>query len=130
MRRAVFALLAFAGPFSVSAGNPMRICEEAPEFATLFPNYQSLPTAPRKHLSGTPISIRSQKPGTTACVALAVDETGVPQDAMVFLPPALSLSKRERKTILGHRFSPAFADGKAVRSIELIRVDKSRGYAR
>ncbi len=130
MRRLVFAFLAFIGPFSVFAENSMSICEQTPEFATLFPDYKSSSATPRKHLSGTPIFIRSQKPGATACIALAVDEAGIPQDALIFLPPALSLSKRERKTVLGHRFSPAFIDGNAVKSIELIRVDKSRGYVK
>ena len=130
MRRFLFALVALGGCFPVLAQNPMHVCQQAPELATLFPDYKIQADTPAKRLSGAAISIRSQKPATSACVALAIDETGVPQDVSVFLPPGISLSKRERKTLLAHRFSPALSGGKPVRSIELIALVKSRGYVR
>ena len=130
MRLVLFALVALGGSFSVFAENPMDICEQAPELATLFLDYKTQADTPAKRLSGAAIFIRSQKPATSACVALAIDETGVPQDASVFLPPGISLSKRERKTLLAHRFSPALSGGKPVKSIDWIMVVKSKCYVR
>ena len=128
MRLVVFALMALSGPFSVLAENPVDTCKSAPEFPAVFPDHQTSPDTPAKYLSGTPIFIRSQRPDSTVCVALSVDETGVPEDVFVLSPPTLSLSKRERNTLLAHRFSPALVDGKPVKSIEIIRVVKSQRY--
>src|SRR5687768_14385081 len=118
MQRVVFVLLAFVGASSVFAESPTKVCEQSAEAAALFPDYKSSPDTPAKLLSVAPIFILSQRPGTTACVALALDETGVPQDATAFPSRANRLSKGNRKTLLSHRFSPALADGKPVRSIE------------
>ncbi|WP_133502018.1 hypothetical protein [Cognatilysobacter terrigena] len=55
------------------------------------------------------------------CIAVLVDETGVPRDAAVFQPRRLALSAGERSELLALRFSPAEKAGQSTKAIVVVR---------
>ncbi|MGY3265588.1 hypothetical protein [Lysobacter sp. HA35] len=55
--------------------------------------------------------------GDAACVAVLVDENGIPQDVAVYSPARLALLPEERAAMFADRFSPAHKAGIPVKSI-------------
>ena len=121
--------LGLLASFSAFAGDDLRVCEEAREFASItsqIPDYlpPSKTDTPAGVLSGkfSPTDLIRAAHSSYVCVAIGVDETGRVQDAAVFFPKRVALSKSERASLMSYSFSPAVVAGKPVKSITLLKA--------
>ena len=69
-----------------------------------------------------PFGLLSAARGQPVCIAVVVSETGVVQDAAVYSPQSVALSREERKQLLSTRYTPAMQGGVPTKSIVLIKA--------
>ena len=112
------------------ASNPDRFCEEAKELATIttqLPGYTlssqlETPASIVLPLKFRPFGILSAARGQPVCIAVVVSEAGVVQDAAVYFPKRVALSRDERKQLLSNTYTPAKQAGQPIKSIVILKA--------
>ena len=110
--------------------NPDRFCENAKELASItsqLPEYKlSSDLADGAELvtplKFDPRGLLSAARGNSVCIAVFVSESGVVQDAAVYYPKKLALSKKEREQLLALAYSPAKENGQPIKSIVVMKA--------
>jgi len=69
-----------------------------------------------------PFELLSAARGQPVCIAVVVSETGIVQDAAVYFPKRVALSKVERNQLLAIRYTPAMQSGVPTKSIVLMKA--------
>ena|SRR6478672_7800646 len=110
--------------------NPDRFCQDAKELAMItsqLPDYvlsEQVETSASvvPPLKFKPMGVLSAARGQPVCIAVVVSETGVVQDAAVYFPKRVALSREERRQLLSNTYLPAKQAGQAVKSIVIMKA--------